>query len=469
MLAAWLAVLALSAAAEPALWPQPALVSLLGPSLSLDPTSFAFSTPSSSLLLARALQRYKALTFLPAAPQWWPPQPAPTAALARLVVTVASDAESLTLSTSELYNLTLPAAGGNGSLSADTVFGALRGLETFSQMVGFLGGGSFVVNSAVINDAPRFQHRGALVDSSRHFLALPALQAFVDALAYTKMNVLHWHIVDSQSFPYVSSAFPSLSAAGAYTPVERHTYSQADVGNLISYAKDRGVRVVVEFDTPGHSDSWGLGQPNLLTPCYNASGPDGTFGPINPTLDTTWTFLTAFFTEVAAIFPDPYLHVGGDEVDFDCWASNPSVAAWMAAHGMAGNYSALESYYVQRLLRLVQALGKTPVGWQEIFDNGLELTPDTLVHVWKNPFSAGQLELARVTAGGQKALLSAGWYLNYISYGPVWEAAYAQDPLNFTGTLAQKVCCTGLESPPPPAPCSAHTFSSPLHQSPTCG
>jgi hexosaminidase len=342
------------------------------------------------------------------------------------------------------------------------VFGALRGLETFSQMVGYLGA-SFLVNAAMVNDAPRFQHRGALVDSSRHFLALPALQAFVDALAYTKMNVLHWHIVDSQSFPYVSAAFPNLSAAGAYPPVERHTYSQADVVTLVSYAKDRGVRVVVEFDTPGHSDSWGLGQPSLLTPCYNSSGaPDGTFGPINPTLDSTWAFLTAFFTEVAAVFPDPYLHVGGDEVGFDCWRSNPSVVAWMAAHGMAGNFSALESYYVQRLLKLVQALGKTPVGWQEIFDNGLELTPDTLVHVWKNPFAAGQLELARVTAGGQKALLSAGWYLNYISYGPVWEAAYSQDPLNFTGTPAQKVRGNIPPSPPLRAPLQlTHCFPPP--------
>jgi hexosaminidase len=153
---------------------------------------------------------------------------------------------------------------------------------------------------------------------------------------------------------------------------------------------------------------------------------------------------------VAAVFPDPYIHVGGDEVSFDCWESNPDVVAWMAANGMAGNASALESYYVQRLLKLVQALGKTPIGWQEIFDNGLDLTPDTLVHVWKNPFSAGQEELARATAAGKRVLLSAGWYLNYISYGPVWEAAYVNDPLNFTGTAEQKVRAAAARAPPSP-------------------
>ena len=272
-----LALACVAVVAEPALWPQPASVQLFGPTLSLDPKFFVFSTTSASALLARGIARYQKLTFLSAAPQWWPPQPVPAVALARVVLFVGTDSEALTLSTSEAYNFSLPSAGGEGSLFADTVFGALRGLETFSQMVGFVGG-AFLVNAAAVADAPRFPHRGALVDTSRHFLALPALRAFVDGLSYTKMNVLHWHIVDSESFPYVSTAFPNLSAAGAYAPAERHTYSQADVAALVAYAKDRGVRVVVEFDTPGHSSAWGLGQPNLLTPCYNATGPDGTFG-----------------------------------------------------------------------------------------------------------------------------------------------------------------------------------------------
>ena len=166
-------------------------------------------------------------------------------------------------------------------------------------MIGFVGG-AFIVNAATIEDSPRFPWRGALVDTSRHFQPLAVLRAFIDALSYSKMNVLHWHITDDSSFPYVSVQFPALSAMGAYAaPGTSHTYSQADIAALISFAKDRGVRVVAEFDTPGHSESWGLGQAGLLTQCYNATGPDGTYGPIDPTLNSTWTFLDAFFAEVA--------------------------------------------------------------------------------------------------------------------------------------------------------------------------
>lgn len=179
-------------------------------------------------------------------------------------------------------------------------------------MVGFVDG-AFIVTTATVTDAPRFPWRGALVDTSRHFQPLPALYAFVDALAYSKMNVLHWHITDDQAFPFVSAAFPALSGEGAYAaPATSHTYSPADVAAVIAFAKDRGVRVVPEFDTPGHSQSWGLGQPGLLTACYNATGPDGTYGPIDPTVNSTWAFLEALFAEVAGVFPDAFFHVGGD-------------------------------------------------------------------------------------------------------------------------------------------------------------
>lgn len=244
---------------EPALWPQPQSVELFG-TLTVDPKNFTFVAQQQNDFLTRAFSRYQSLTFLRVGPSWWPPQPAPTAALSRLLVAVASLSLELTLNTSEAYALTLPESGGDGTLSADTVYGVLRGLETLSQLVGYVDG-AFVVNAAKVVDSPRFPWRGALVDTARHWIPLPALYAFIDALTYNKMNVFHWHVVDDSSFAYVSKAFPNLSAAGAYNaPATTHTYAQADVAALISYARDRGIRVVVEFDTPGHSQSWGLGQ-----------------------------------------------------------------------------------------------------------------------------------------------------------------------------------------------------------------
>jgi hexosaminidase len=252
---------------EPALWPQPTTVELLGATLALSTESFQFwaSDNSSSPLLSRAFQRYLPMVFLPAIPTWWPPQPAPTAVLSGLVVTLSSQSEELSLKTSEDYALDVPVGGGNATLAADTVFGALRGLETFSQLIGF-NGSAFNVNAVSITDTPRFAWRGALVDTARHFQPIAVLRAFIDAMAYSKMNVFHWHITDDQSFPYVSQRFPALSGMGAYaSPSTSHTYSPADVQGLVAFAKDRGVRVVVEFDTPGHSQSWGLGEPGLLT------------------------------------------------------------------------------------------------------------------------------------------------------------------------------------------------------------
>lgn len=449
-----LLLLAAAASAWPLPLPQPSSMTLAGPLLSLSPANFSFVVSGGgapSPRLARAFSRAAALLFLRAEPAGGaPPLPPPASpALTSLVVTLAAadGGAPPTLASSERYTLTLPAAGGAGTLAADTVFGALRGLETLTQLVFFngAGAGGFGAAAAVVDDAPRFAWRGALVDTARHFLPLPALFAAIDALAAAKMNVFHWHIVDDQSFPYVSAAFPLLSAAGAWAP--SHTYAAADVAGVIAYASDRGIRVVPEFDTPGHSQSWGRGQPGLLTPCYNASGPDGTFGPIDPTREENFAFLTTLFAEIAGVFPDEYVHVGGDEVVFDCWATNPAVLAWMAARGMGANFSLLESYYVQRVLDIVQGLGKIPVGWQEIYDNKLNLTSQTVVSAWKNPFAAGQDELAKVTGAGFQTLLASGWYLNYEAYvnGGQWRQFYLNDPHNFTGTPAQKALVIGGE------------------------
>ena len=216
---------------------------------------------------------------------------------------------------------------------------------------------------------------------------------------------------------------------------------------MLSYARARGIRVVVEFDTPGHSQSWGPSVPGLLTQCYsNASGTPvpvpGSFGPIDPTSDAAWAFLGAFFAEVVQVFPDTYVHIGGDEVSYSCWESNPQVAAWMAKNNIA-SYEALESYYVQRIINLLDSLGKGVIGWQEIFDNNLTLPASTVVTAWKGGAAAGPGEMARITAGGYRALLSAGWYENYIDYGAIWPQYYVLDPANFTGSDAQKKLVMG--------------------------
>lgn len=384
-------LLAAPAAAD-ALWPRPRNVSLTGACVSIDASAFLFTAVGfDSATLETAFERYTAVlgalrpSVAPA------PCAAPVGALPALLVNVTTPDETLSLATDESYELDVPAAAPAGAtLTARSVYGALRGLETFAQLADWRADlRATVVAVGAVADAPAFAHRGALIDTSRHFLPLPSLLAMVDALGQNKFNVLHWHIVDSQSFPFVSRAFPALSERGAWGAgdaalVAAHTYKPADVQAVIARGRSWGIRVVPEFDTPGHSLVWGQGQPGLLTACYNATTglPDGTYGPIDPTVETTWTFLTALFAEVADVFPDAYVHIGGDEVDFTCWASNPAVNAWMAANGIAkGDYVGLEAYYINRVMGIVKATGRSYVGYEELFDNGCKLDADAVINV----------------------------------------------------------------------------------------
>src|SRR5579859_2500386 len=330
----------------------------------------------------------------------------------------------------ESYELTVADSG--AKLTAPSTLGILRGLQTFLQLVQITPSG-FAAPAVTIKDQPRFAWRGMLVDVSRHFIPLDVLKRNLDGMAAVKMNVLHWHLSDDQGFRVESKIFPKLQEMGS----DGQYYTQSEIREFIAYAHDRGIRVVPEFDMPGHSRSWVIGYPDL------ASGPgpftleDG--DPIlDPTRESTYRFLEKFIAEMARLFPDAYFHIGGDEVDGKQWNANPKIQEFIHAHGMKNNQD-LQAYFNQRLEKIVSKNHKIMVGWDEILHP--DLPKNIVVQSWR-----GQQSLAVAAQQGYRGLLSYGYYLDLM-----WPTSrhYATDPMSGAAanlTPEQKKLILGGES-----------------------
>jgi hexosaminidase len=304
----------------------------------------------------------------------------------------------------------------HATLTAPTTLGALHGLQTFLQLVAPTSAG-FAVPVVIINDAPRFPWRGLLIDVCRHFIPLDVMKRNLDGMAAMKMNVLHWHLSDNEGFRVESKRFPKLHELGS----EGHFYTQAEVREFIAYAHDRGIRVMPELEMPGHSRSLVVGYPELAS----QPGPykAGRIAQAEPALDVTqektYKFLDKLIGEMAKLFPDAYLHIGGDEVDDKPWDSNPKIQEFIHAHGMKNNRD-LQAYFNQRLQKIVSKHGKIMMGWDEVLHPDLPKT--VVVQSWR-----GQESLAAAAKQGYRGLLSYGYYLDLI-----WPAArhYAVDPMS---------------------------------------
>ncbi|XP_067929091.1 beta-hexosaminidase subunit beta-like isoform X10 [Watersipora subatra] len=334
---------------------------------------------------------------------------------------------------SEQYKLSV--SGLSAELSAQEPWGVIRGLETFSQLI-YYSQGYPVINTTHIKDYPRFSFRGLMLDTARHYIPIRNLKRTLDVMSYNKLNVFHWHLVDDQSFPYVSKAFPNLSKLGAYSSDQ--IYTPTDILNLIDYAADRAIRVIPEFDSPGHTRSWGLGYPALLTNCSADYHP---FGAVNPISNFTYEFMNTFWAEVHDLFPDSTVHVGGDEINYKCWLRLKKLREFMLEKNMTSEQydyltldgDKLQGYYLKHLLE-VMPRDRKKIAWEEAFSAAQmwNVSMDELIiNVWKGGDYEWQYTMENVIRHGYKAVLSAPWYLNYISYGKDWTKYYEQDPHSF--------------------------------------
>lgn len=307
-------------------------------------------------------------------------------------------------------------------LNAPTVVGALRGLETFLQLLEGDRAGHFIP-AVSINDKPRFPWRGLLIDVARHWQPIEVIKRNLDAMAAVKLNVLHWHLTEDQGFRVESKKFPRLHQLGS----DGNFFTQEQVREVIAYAAARGIRVVPEFDLPGHATAWLVGHPEL----GSAPGPytierrPGIFEPaLDPTREEVYKFLDTFMGEMAALFPDAYLHIGGDENEGKQWDRNPQIQAFMKEKGFKDNH-ALQNYFNQRLLQILKKHNKRMMGWDEIFQP--DLPKDVVIHSWR-----GQTALAEAARKGYEGVLSNGYYIDLIF--PTRDH-YLNDPIPAGSTL----------------------------------
>mmetsp|Transcript_41159 Transcript_41159/g.96633 ORF Transcript_41159/g.96633 Transcript_41159/m.96633 type:complete len:537 (+) Transcript_41159:65-1675(+) len=335
-------------------------------------------------------------------------------ALAKVNIVVDHGDPDLQMGVDESYSLEVPVSG-EIRLQAATVYGAYHGLSTLSQLASFdYDSLSYKISMAPwsIQDSPRYPHRELLVDTSRHFLPVVALEHIIDSMTMAKVNVLHWHIIDIQSFPAASRVHPELAQKGAYGPTERYTWAQ--MRHIVEFAQARGIRVVPEFDVPAHTDSWHKSHPELF--------PDECTQALDPAKEEVYTFYEELLKDWSDIFTDHVVHLGTDELPTSCWNNSVDID-FMRQQGLS-SLNDLFGYFVKRVVTIAEGLGKRACVWDESVLR-TNLTPSAaMVQIWHTNPGLRQLSLS----AGHDVIFSPDgpWYLDGLA--TTWEQMYEEEP-----------------------------------------
>ncbi|GFP91409.1 beta-hexosaminidase 2 [Phtheirospermum japonicum] len=339
--------------------------------------------------------------------------------LKTLRITVSDPAALLAHGVDESYTLEIPSTGAAASLAAETPWGAMRGLETFSQLVYSEPPGAAAACGLHISDAPLFMHRGVLLDTSRNYYELGDLLRLIRAMGMNKLNVFHWHITDSQSFPLVLPSQPELAAKGAYG--EYMMYTAADVKKVVEYGMENGVRVVPEIDMPAHAGSWAEAHPDIVT-CANmfwwpadaewadrfASEP-GT-GQLNPLNPKTYQIVRNVILDVITMFPDQFFHAGADEITPNCWKNDTSIQIFLSKNK---TLSQLLEIFINSTLPYMLSQNRMVIYWEDVLlDGEIKVNPRSLppenviLQSWNN----GPNNTKKIVSSGYRVIVSSADY-----------------------------------------------------------
>ncbi|KAI9290266.1 glycoside hydrolase superfamily [Umbelopsis sp. AD052] len=383
-LLAAIALLSATSHAKTWLLPIPQSVEWTGYQVQLDP-DFSIEG-ATNLFVHEAVQRYHKLITKE---RWIPYQkniteitPLKTRkdTLKTLLISVQDDHAKLDFGIDEAYNLTIPDNGGKATLDAVTWVGALRGLETFSQVI-IEDDGTLVAHSSKIQDEPTYPHRGIMLDTSRNFYSVESILRTLDAMAYSKLNVFHWHITDSQSWPLHLEKHPELAQKGAYSSSQ--IYTTADMHRIVQHAQSRGIRVIPEIDMPSHTASIAKSHPDLVA-CVNKNwetyGAEPAPGALDPTKNETYALIEDIVSELADIFPDSFFHAGGDEVNSHCWADDKTIGPYMKKHGLTTDQ--LWAQFEDKVGNIVEQNNKRAMIWEDAIVSYNKPNIDVAVQVW---------------------------------------------------------------------------------------
>ncbi|XP_061372251.1 beta-hexosaminidase 1-like [Gastrolobium bilobum] len=422
---------------HPFIWPLPEKFTFGNESLSVDPALSLTGNGAASPIVLAAFDRYKGIVFKHASGFGLLRTLRTFYDVAKLNITVHSNTEELQLGVDESYSLFVSKAkehsvAGEVTIEANTVFGALRGLETFSQLCSF----DYTTKTVQIykapwsiRDKPRFAYRGLMLDTSRHYLPIDVIKQIIESMSYAKLNVLHWHIIDKESFPLEIPTYPNLWK-GSYTKWERYTVE--DAYEIVNFSKMRGINVMAEVDVPGHAESWGIGYPDLWpSPSCRE--------PLDVSKKFTFDVLSGILTDMRKIFPFELFHLGGDEVNTDCWSNSSQVTEWLRNHHMTAKDA--YQYFVLKAQDIALSKNWIPVNWEETFNTfPTKLHPQTVVHNWLGPGVC-----PKVVAKGFRCIFSnqGVWYLDHLDVP--WDVVYTAEPLEGIQKVSEQKLVLGGE------------------------
>ncbi|TFK27667.1 beta-hexosaminidase [Coprinopsis marcescibilis] len=367
---------------------------------------------------------------------------------------IAEEAIAAIETRQEGYTLNVPADGSAATLTATSTLGLFRGLTTFSQLWYDLDGDTYTVQAPfAITDAPKYVYRGFMLDTSRNYFPVADLKRTLDAMSWVKINTLHWHIVDSHSFPLVVPGFEHLSRLGAYNAAS--VYTVADVRELVQYAAVRGIDILVEVDTPGHTSVLHKAHPEHIA-CFEASpwtryANEPPAGQLRLAAPATINFTASLLTSVAGLFPSKFFSTGGDEINVNCYQDDPATQAELQKQGK--NLEQALDTFTQVTHKALQDIGKTTVVWEEmVLNHPVTLSNNTVAMVWIS--SANAQAVARrghrlIHAASDFFYLDCGgggWVGNHVTGNSwcdpfkTWQKAYSFNPTaNLSPTEARLV------------------------------